>query len=1021
MANLKISKIIIIFFSFSLLFFLHPFKAAASTQTYILSGSGTQTRYLPGPVKVGKVNVQACADQNRNGGFQLGIRLLYNNIQVAYKDTLNYARTGCPMWSYAGSVDGTALDFGGTSADAVEIIPVLGNGSYSQMSVSYEAGAGPPPSIIQCGVNNAIEEYVSWWVPWGSSGDFVLPQPLKIHLVNAYGLCDQNEGGCSDAIALFSGGTQVALKPSLGTPWPYGVGVGVALGYAKSGFPAWSYALSPKAGALNFGGVLADTIRAVSIPRIGALLTTIFYTHEPAECSLSHTACQGNSCVTVSGAGADQCNGDASCAVPIPIPTADYVIDPPFASQQDGQTQQFIGWYDPDGPSGAQAQQDVTNSATWNSSNTSIATINSSGLATCSAVGSVTINSIYSGITAMASLSCSASAIGSDTTISGYTKEGSGAVISGATVTAADGCYSGPKPPPITSITNASGYYSITVPSGWSRCTGEPLYDYAKVSASKTSCTFSPASANINLTTGGNVNQDFTGTCGGASTGKRWLCNTAMGSCYSVEAETGGYESEDACRSDCYVIPDTANVELHVKQRSASWPCIWRPWLGGYWDMCNWAGWENADSGLAPWQVDFMVSGDDNFDGAWTYKFWCDRDEGNPTQPVDWPGFYPWSYETTPARMNISLPAGVCDSKYQNSGNYEAQVSLLAATYGHQDSAVATVPITVAPPASLSVTLSATPDSGSAPLYTNLRADVSGTAAGTINYNFWFNCNGNTTNLATAEAACGVLPAPVPSSCVSNSNGIKCNGISALSQNASHTYSAGNWRPKVIVERGAASPAEDRIDVTVTAGATAPNTPTNFKAVPGANCNQLNLSWIDVSNETRYEIDQSNDSRATWFSLSANWPADSISYPVSGLSGSTSYDFRIKACNSIGCSGYVTASGTTSACPTGNVTIEIKGPTGPFTPGPITINRNEGIEIKWNGTNVNSCQASAVPANAQWTGPKNDSGGPDSINNIVNTTTFSLNCLDDATISSVGGSAVVNVSFKPWWREIIPW
>ena len=84
-----------------------------------------------------------------------------------------------------------------------------------------------------------------------------------------------------------------------------------------------------------------------------------------------------------------------------------YVIDPLSASRQVSQTQQFIGWYDPDGPSGSQAQQNKTTSSSWISSNTSVATI-SSGLASCVSSGSVIITSVYSGITATASLTCTA-------------------------------------------------------------------------------------------------------------------------------------------------------------------------------------------------------------------------------------------------------------------------------------------------------------------------------------------------------------------------------------------------------------------------------------------------------------------------------------------------------------------------------------------------------------------------------------------------------------------------------------
>lgn len=94
--------------------------------------------------------------------------------------------------------------------------------------------------------------------------------------------------------------------------------------------------------------------------------------------------------------------------------TPTYTISPPSASKKVGETQQFIGSYDPDG-SGSQTPQEKTNLATWSSSNTSIATpiqsggvnINNSGLIFCMASGSITITSVYNGITATAGLTCS--------------------------------------------------------------------------------------------------------------------------------------------------------------------------------------------------------------------------------------------------------------------------------------------------------------------------------------------------------------------------------------------------------------------------------------------------------------------------------------------------------------------------------------------------------------------------------------------------------------------------------------
>jgi len=277
MAISKISKITIFFLSFSLLLLLSPLKTKAQTRsiTFYLSGDDMQTLYLPSPSKVYKVNVLACSEQNRNGGFQLGIALLAKGIQVAYKEKLGYARSGCPMWSYGGTAEGTAFDFDGTSADALRIIPLRGNGTYYQLYVTYEEGYVPPR--IQCGAENTIPEYSNFSVPWGRGGDFILPNPVKIYLVNLYGCCDQNRGGgCSNDITLFYRGAQVAYSGTLR--------------YGRSGCPMWSYGGSPTQYALDFGGVLADTIRAVPTGRCGAAIYRIFYTHEPEQCNQAPTA-----------------------------------------------------------------------------------------------------------------------------------------------------------------------------------------------------------------------------------------------------------------------------------------------------------------------------------------------------------------------------------------------------------------------------------------------------------------------------------------------------------------------------------------------------------------------------------------------------------------------------------------------------------------------------------------------------------------------------------------------------------
>jgi len=126
----------------------------------------------------------------------------------------------------------------------------------------------------------------------------------------------------------------------------------------------------------------------------------------------------------------------------------------------------------------------------------------------------------------------------------------------------------------------------------------------------------------------------------------------------------------------------------------------------------------------------------------------------------------------------------------------------------------------------LSVSLTTDPSSGNAPLDVTLTADVSGTATGTINYTFWWNCNDPGTSVGDVMNVCGYIPTPSPGSCASNENGIKCDGVTDDPKIVSHTYSSpGRYTAKVIAERGSADPAEDRVTITVNQQNHSPNTP----------------------------------------------------------------------------------------------------------------------------------------------------------------------------------------------------
>jgi hypothetical protein len=99
-----------------------------------------------------------------------------------------------------------------------------------------------------------------------------------------------------------------------------------------------------------------------------------------------------------------------------------------------------------------------------------------------------------------------------------------------------------------------------------------------------------------------------------------------------------------------------------------------------------------------------------------------------------------------------------------------------------------------------------------------LSANPSGTAVGTINYNFWYKCTYANADIAGATAACGTLTVPAAGACVNTPGvGYKCNGVSddpkaipAFSYSPASTYTA-----KVIVERGTAPNAQATATVTV--------------------------------------------------------------------------------------------------------------------------------------------------------------------------------------------------------------
>jgi hypothetical protein len=83
-------------------------------------------------------------------------------------------------------------------------------------------------------------------------------------------------------------------------------------------------------------------------------------------------------------------------------------------------------------------------------------------------------------------------------------------------------------------------------------------------------------------------------------------------------------------------------------------------------------------------------------------------------------------------------------------------------------------------------------------------------------------------------------------------------------------------------------------------GAAVPSAPTGLEAT-AVSRSRLDLSWSDTStNETRFEIERSTGGRA--FQLVATVAANSVSFVDTGLRARTTYTYRIRACNQLGCS-----------------------------------------------------------------------------------------------------------------------
>jgi len=193
----------------------------------------------------------------------------------------------------------------------------------------------------------------------------------------------------------------------------------------------------------------------------------------------------------------------------------------------------------------------------------------------------------------------------------------------------------------------------------------------------------------------------------------------------------------------------------------------------------------------------------------------------------------------------------------------------------------------------LSISFSASPSNGDAPLATTLTADISGTATDTINYTFWWNCSDPGTGVDSVSSVCGDP--------WNSTYGAKFDGVWDDPKATSHTYStADTYTAKVIAERGNAPPVEKRIAISVNTSPEPPSKAINPSPSNTATGRSINtdISWSDGDGATSYDVYFGTDSTPDSDEFKGN--QTSISYDLGLLNYNTTYYWRMDAKNANG-------------------------------------------------------------------------------------------------------------------------
>jgi subtilase family serine protease len=257
---------------------------------------------------------------------------------------------------------------------------------------------------------------------------------------------------------------------------------------------------------------------------------------------------------------------------------------------------------------------------------------------------------------------------------------------------------------------------------------------------------------------------------------------------------------------------------------------------------------------------------------------------------------------------------------------------------------------------SLSAFLIPSISTGAAPLTTTFTARATGTASGTLNYSIWWNCSDTSTSVSEVESTCGTLS----NTCQNTSVGYKCNGVSATSQQVTHTYeNAGSYTAKMIAEEGSAPPAQATTTITVNTTLVAPTLATG----PATNVTSTNATLNGTVNpngsSTQYKFLYGTSSNLSGALSTGTYAAGAGTTSVAaianapGLSANQKYYFQLQAWSSAGSTSGNVLSFTTPAAGTYLLSTSVVGSgTVTSTDGSLACNSGTCSHAYNSGTNV---------------------------------------------------------------------